>query len=234
MRTNRVQPRVCRPIVASVLGDELAETILCESGIDNLPDQLPSGPRDLEALSHELQPFVDLYRVLLHHTDRETALGIMRSTIIESGRVSHTSDATPSQPFDPSSFGAAQDGSGLRAGSPSTGRGALQPLNLTSPPPEGFAMSDEDLQAGFKLAMAYFSCEGELLAYGPELMRFRITSCNWCKAMQNAGAPELIPFICETDERFMDDHPTHRLRRPTAIGLGGDFCDFQFVPIEDL
>jgi hypothetical protein len=202
-------------VVSATLGEATANNILVESGVDDLPDELPSGPRDLEALARELQPFVDLYRVLLKHTDREMALQIMRRAIIESGAVSHASDATPSQP-------------------PPAGGGDVRPLNLTSPPPEGFVMSDGDMQESFKLAMAYFSCEGELLAYSPERVRFRVTSCNWCKAMQNAGAPELIAFICETDERFMDNHPTHRLRRPTAIGLGDDFCDFQFVPAENL
>jgi hypothetical protein len=47
--------------------------------------------------------------------------------------------------------------------------------------------------------------------------------------MQASGAPELIAFFCETDERFMDGHPTHQLIRPTAIGVGDDQCDFQFV-----
>ena len=80
--------------------------------------------------------------------------------------------------------------------------------------------------------MAHFSCEGQLIEYTPQRVQFHITSCNWCTAMRNAGAPELISFICETDERFMDNHPTHRLRRPTAIGLGDSHCDFQFVPID--
>jgi L-2-amino-thiazoline-4-carboxylic acid hydrolase len=47
--------------------------------------------------------------------------------------------------------------------------------------------------------------------------------------MHAEGTPELIVFFCETDERFMDGHPTHRLERPTAIGLGDACCDFQFV-----
>lgn len=115
-----------------------------------------------------------------------------------------------------------------------TGEGSSIPLNLTSPPPEGFSMSDTDLQAGFDLAMAHFSCEGRLIEYTPQRVQFHVTGCNWCAAMQNAGAPELIPFICETDERFMDNHPTHRLRRPTAIGLGHTHCDFQFVLIETI
>ena len=66
--------------------------------------------------------------------------------------------------------------------------------------------------------------------YTPQSVRFFVTQCNWCEAMNRAGAPELIPIFCETDERFMDDHPTHKLVRPTAIGLGHSRCDFQFVP----
>ncbi|MCL6554666.1 MAG: L-2-amino-thiazoline-4-carboxylic acid hydrolase, partial [Firmicutes bacterium] len=104
------------------------------------------------------------------------------------------------------------------------------PLNVTSPPPAGFTASPEALERRFATAMQFFSCEGQLLAYTPAEVRFHITSCNWVRAMERAGAPELIPFFCETDERFMDGHPTHRLVRPTAIGLGDDHCDFQFVP----
>ena len=205
MRPNRVQPQVCSNVLLSALDEATARTILRESGVDQLPNLLPSAPRDLDALARELQPFVDLYRSLQQHTDQESALKLIRSCIIESGLVSHTADQSPISHL------------------PS-------PLNLTSPPPEGFAMSDEDLQAGFKLAMAHFSCEGQLIEYTPQRVQFHITGCNWCHAMRNAGAPELIPFICETDERFMDNHPTHRLRRPTAIGLGHSHCDFQFVP----
>jgi hypothetical protein len=103
-------------------------------------------------------------------------------------------------------------------------------LQLTSPPPPGFQATQEELTRQFDVAMSFFSCQGHLLAYTPEYVRFHITGCNWVRAMQAAGAPELIPFFCETDERFMDHHPTHRLVRPTAIGLGDDHCDFEYVP----
>jgi hypothetical protein len=108
---------------------------------------------------------------------------------------------------------------------------ADEPLNLTSPPPPGFRGSPEEIQRGFDLAMRFFSCEGRLLSFSPDEVRFHVTGCNWVRAMERAGAPELIPFFCETDERFMDHHPTHRLVRPTAIGLGHTHCDFQFLPI---
>ena len=77
--------------------------------------------------------------------------------------------------------------------------------------------------------MQFFSCRGRLFEYTPEHVRFHIIGCNWVNAMEEAGTPELIPFFCEADERFMDDHPTHRLVRPTAIGLGDTHCDFRFV-----
>jgi hypothetical protein len=209
-------------VLLSAFDEATARTILQESCVDPLPHLLPSTPRDLDALAHELQPFVNLYRVLQQHTEQEMALALIRRCIIESGLVSHSAEAlTPRhQNGDPSPV--------------RTGEGSEAPLNLTSPPPPGFAMSDEELQAGFELAMAHFSCEGRLIEYTPQRVQFHITGCNWCAAMQNAGAPELISFICETDKCFMDNHPTHRLRRPTAIGLGYSHCDFQFVPIDEI
>ena len=212
MRPNRVQSIICQQVLAKTLGEPEARRLLQMADIDQLPTLLPAGPRDLSTLAHELQPFVTLYRALQTALDLDQAivLGLIRQCIIESGLVSHTSDAT------------------------AAASAQAQPLNLTSPPPEGFVMAEEDVQRGFELAMSYFSCEGQLIKYSPQRVQFHITGCNWCKAMQNAGAPELIPFICETDERFMDGHPTHRLRRPTAIGLGDSHCDFQFVPIADI
>jgi hypothetical protein len=178
------------------------------AGVANLPESLPAGPRDLAALTAELHPFVVVYRVLLQQCERECALAIMRVAIIDSGRTSHS---------------AAQEAQTSLTISPD------QPLVLTSPPPPNFQALPENLQSGFDLAMQFFSCEGQLLSYTPDLVRFTITDCNWCRAMQQSGAPELIPFFCETDERFMDGHPTHQLIRPTAIGVGDDQCDFQFV-----
>jgi hypothetical protein len=214
MRPNRVQPQICSQVLLSALDKDTVHTILRESGVAQLPHQLPSAPRDLAALARELQPFVALYRALQNHTNPDTALALIRQCIIQSGLASHAADQDSSNHPSPLSN--------------------PQPLNLTSPPLPGFAMSDKDLQAGFALAMAHFSCEGQLIEYTPQRVQFHITGCNWCTAMHNAGAPELIPFICETDERFMDNHPTHRLRRPTAIGLGQTHCDFQFVPIDSL
>lgn len=222
LRPNRVQKTVCREAVAEALGDAAADEVLRETGIVNLLDMLPAGPRDLEVLREELQPFVDLYRVLLARTDRETALRVTRRAIIESGVTSHAHDAVTQ--------GRASGGRPAMhqpmAPEPPSGKG----LKLTSPPPVGFQASAEDLARQFEVAMSYFSCTGTLLAYTPEYVRFHITGCNWVRAMQAAGAPELIPFFCETDERFMDHHPTHRLVRPTAIGLGDEHCDFHYVP----
>jgi hypothetical protein len=218
IRPNRVQKRACRKAVAEALGDAAADAVLRETRIADLPDLLPSGPRNLDALLRELQPFVDLYHAVLARADRDVALAVARQAIVQSGLESHAHDAgvqreeflqgTPVAP------------------EPQEARG----LNLTSPPPQGFRAGPEDLQRGFEVAMSFFSCEGRLLAYTPDFVRFHVTGCNWCRAMERAGAPELIPFFCETDERFMDDHPTHQLVRPTAIGLGDTHCDFQFIP----
>ncbi len=207
MRPHRCQPAACQAAISTVLGIVVAEQIMLDTGIATLPAELPNGPRDKAQLAAELQPFATLYRQLLHHTERETALAIMRRAIIDSGSVSHANSAA-NQPLE------------LQAG---------EPLVLTSPPPPGFHASEQELIAGFNLAMDFFSCEGELLNYTPDLLRFTITDCNWCHAMHSEGTPELIPFFCETDERFMDGHPTHQLVRPTAIGLGNTCCDFQFV-----
>jgi L-2-amino-thiazoline-4-carboxylic acid hydrolase len=208
---NRFHAGVCQRVLAAELGAAAAARICTEAGVADLPTVLPAGPRDFDALARELQPFVDLYRSLLGHTSREAALALIRACIIDSGSVSHSAEASASE----------------AAHTP-------QPLTLTSPPPAGFSMPDDEMQAGFDLAMRFFSCEGELLNYTPEHVRFHVTQCNWCEAMRAAQAPELIPFFCETDERFMDAHPTHRLVRPTAIGLGHTHCDFQFVPIGEI
>ena len=90
-------------------------------------------------------------------------------------------------------------------------------------------MPRDALRRAFDTAMAHFSCSGELLVYTADEVRFRITACNWCTAMQRLAAPELIEFFCETDERFMDGHPTHQLRLGTTIGRGGSRCEFQFT-----
>jgi hypothetical protein len=209
-----VQREVCRRVVSEALGAAAAEAVLREAGISDLPDRLPSGPRDLDALHAELQPFVDLYRAVLARAGRDVALSVARRAIIESGVTSHA-HATIAQEH-------------------AKAFAADEPLNLTSPPPPGFQSSAEELERGFDLAMKFFSCEGRLLAYSSEEVRFHVTGCNWVRAMERAGAPELIPFFCETDERFMDRHPTHRLLRPTAIGLGHTHCDFQFLPIETI
>jgi hypothetical protein len=206
MRPNRFQTHECRRILNGALGETRAQAIAQASGIDAIPALLDSGPRDLDALARELQPFVDVYRALLDAVPREQALALIRQCIIASGTVSHSADAVAG-PAD----------------------SAGQPLNLTSPPLPGFSLPAAELRRRFDIAMAQFSCEGELVEYAPERVRFFVTQCNWCEAMRRAGAPELIAFFCETDERFMDDHPTHRLVRPTAIGAGGERCDFQFV-----
>ncbi|MDQ7828869.1 MAG: L-2-amino-thiazoline-4-carboxylic acid hydrolase [Armatimonadota bacterium] len=220
-RPHRVQKAVCRRAVAAALGEEAAAAILRETGIAALPEDLPAGPRDLAALRRELQPFVDLYRAVLARSDRETALRVARDAIVGSGLRSHA-EAAAAQRRAMASTPAGADWWTDAAPGP--------PLNLTSPPPPGFRAPQDVLARQFDRAMEHFSCRGELLTYTPEVVRFRITACNWVRAMQEAGTPELIPFFCETDERFMDDHPTHRLERPTAIGLGDDHCDFRFVP----
>lgn len=224
LRPNRVQPRVVQAILSEVLGQEAAARILEDAGIAGLPDHLPSAPRDLDALTAELAPFVRLYRVLQERIDTRSALALVRRAIIESGIVTHGADVAAQQ------AAIAAGGQARRphdAGGVETLRG--EPLNLVSPPPPGFSMPPEALQSAFDLAMQHFSCAGELLTYTPEEVRFHITGCNWCKAMERSGAPELIEFFCETDEHFMDGHPTHRLRLPTTIGRGGRRCEFQFV-----
>jgi L-2-amino-thiazoline-4-carboxylic acid hydrolase len=208
MRPNRCQPSACRAAIAEALSPALADSVLTASGVADLPSALPGGPRDLAALTAELRPFVALHRELLLRCDHATALAITRRAIIDSGIVSH---------------GAAQESHQDAAPAPG------DPLVLTSPPPAGFSAPLAALQPGFETSMRSFSCQGELLSYTDELVRFTITSCNWCRAMEDLGAPELIAFFCETDERFMDHHPTHTLIRPTAIGLGHARCDFQFV-----
>lgn len=217
MRLNRVQPAVCRRVLTEALGETEAEAILRRTGVALLPALLPSRPRDLPALSLELQPFVDLYRALQRVRPQDVALQLIRMCIIESGLASHAAD---------------QD-EGTQAQDNATDE-SESPLNVTSPPPIGFTATPQALQRGFDVAMQYFSCDGVLFEYSPQRVHFHITGCNWCKAMQNADAPELISFICETDERFMDNHPTHRLRRDTAIGLGHSHCDFLFVPKEEM
>lgn len=208
IRANRFQSAACHAAITAILGEPTADVVMRASGTANLPQTLPSGPRDLAALTAELHPFVAVYHQLLHYCERERALAIMRVAIIDSGRTSH---------------GAAQEAQATQALSPN------EPLILTSPPPPDFWAAPEELEHSFALAMRFFSCEGQLLSYTPDSVRFQITGCNWCRAMQESGAPELIPFFCETDERFMDDHPTHQLIRPHAIGLGDGYCDFQFV-----
>ncbi len=208
MRPNRYQSTVCRHILSAELGAARAEALLLETGADVPPALLPSSPRDLDALSAELQPFVDVYRALQRLLPQDRALALIRECVIESGKVSHSAEAT----------------------APDSAQQNAPPLNLTSPPEPGFALPADELERRFQTAMRFFSCEGELDHYTPQSVRFFVTQCNWCEAMKRAGTPELIPIFCETDERFMDDHPTHRLVRPTAIGLGDSRCDFKFVP----
>lgn len=221
MRLNRVQPAVCRRVLSETLGKSEADAILQRARVAQLPALLPSQPRDLSALSLELQPFVDLYRALQQTQSQETALALTRRCIIESGLVSHAADQD-------------QDGNQTadKIAEVHAHTEAESPLNVTSPPPPGFTATPATLQRGFDLAMRYFSCEGVLFEYSPQRVHFHITGCNWCKAMENADVPELISAICETDVRFMDNHPTHRLRRDTAIGLGHSHCNFLFVPID--
>jgi hypothetical protein len=194
-----------------MLGQPAADQILAASGIAALPALLPSGPRDFDALASELQPFVELYRALVSQAGRQAALAIVRQAIVDSGLLSHAAEG----------------------GDPESHADEPQPLTLTSPPAAPLDVPGQELQARFDLAMRFFSCQGTLLEYSPERVHFQVNECNWCGAMRAAGAPELIPFFCETDERFMDQHPTHRLSRPAAIGLGDACCDFRFVPIAE-
>ncbi|MGQ0569677.1 MAG: L-2-amino-thiazoline-4-carboxylic acid hydrolase [Armatimonadota bacterium] len=219
LRPNRVQPSVVQAILSEALGQEAAAAILKHAGIAGLPDHVPSGPRDLDLLAAELAPFVRLYRTLQERIDTKSALALVRRAIIESGLVTHSADVTAQQ---------TAVAAGRQEEYPHTAR-EVEPLNLVSPPPPGFSMPPEALQSAFNLAMQYFSCTGELLTYTAEEVRFHITGCNWCRAMERLGAPELIEFFCETDEHFMDTHPTHRLRLPSTIGRGGHRCEFQFV-----
>jgi hypothetical protein len=213
LRPHRVQKRACRAAVAEVLGEEAADALMLETGIVGLPDLLPDGPRDLTALCQELQPFVDLYRAVAARTGRQVALAAARQAIIRSAVV-----------------GFASEDDALRREVAGGGRPAEPRLNLTGPPPPGFHAAPEELKRRFAASLRFFSCEGELLEYTPGRVRFHITHCNWVRAMERAGAPELAPFFCESDERFADGHPTHRLERPTAIGLGDARCEFRFVP----
>jgi len=216
LRPHRVQKQACWSAVAQVLGQEAADALLRETGIAGLPDLLPDGPRDLTALSRELQPFVDLYRAVGARAGREAALAVARQAIVRSAIA-----------------GFASEDDALRREVAGGGRPAQPRLNLTGPPPPGFRAAAEELGRRFAASMRFFSCEGELAEYTPGRVRFYITHCNWVRAMQQAGAPELAPFFCESDERFMDGHPTHRLERPTAIGLGDGRCEFRFVPRGD-
>ena len=129
MRPNRVQPQVCLQVLLSRLGEATARAILHESGLTQLPNLLPSAPRDLDALAHELQPFVNLYRSLQRHTSPETALTLIQACIIESGLVSHSSDQERLEIRD------------SREAEQSLIPNPQPPLNLTSPPPAGFAMT---------------------------------------------------------------------------------------------
>jgi hypothetical protein len=243
LRPNRVQKAVCREVLAAALDPGTAEAVLDETGISGLPDLLPEGPRDLAALSRELQPFVHLYRAVLARAGQAAALSATRQAIIRSAAVGFSraaevqlaevqgvevrqdAPARAAASHEPARSDSA-DGAASFTGQPVAVRG----LNLTSPPPPGFRAPAEELRRRFDVSMEFFSCEGRLLEYTPDRVRFHVTACNWVRAMQNAGAPELISFFCESDERFMDGHPTHRLDRPTAIGLGHTHCDFQFVP----
>ncbi|MDR7545233.1 MAG: L-2-amino-thiazoline-4-carboxylic acid hydrolase [Armatimonadota bacterium] len=213
LRPHRVQKQACRAAVAAVLGEEAADELMLETGIAGLSDLLPDGPRDLAALSEELQPFVDLYRAVAARTGRDVALAAARQAIVRSAIV-----------------GFASEDEALRREVAGGQRPAEPRLNLTGPPPAGFRVAREELQRRFAASLRFFSCEGQLLEYTPERVRFSITDCNWVRAMQRAGAPELAAFFCESDERFADGHPTHRLERPTAIGLGHASCEFRFVP----
>lgn len=208
-RPNRFQAQACQHILAEQLGPAIATSVLVAAGVADLPAVLPAGPRSRAQLTAELAAFVRLYHALQRTCNAATALALIRRCIIESGAVSHSEAAQ------------SQASATLAPG---------QPLNLTSPPVPGFNATPAQLKAGFELAMQFFACDGELLAYTPELVHFSVTHCHWCNAMHDLDAPELIPFFCETDERFMDGHPTHTLVRPSAIGLGDQCCDFRFVP----
>src|SRR5262245_36438192 len=88
-RPHRCQLAPCRAALTDALGAALAEEILVAAGIAELPGRLPAGPRDLEALTAELRPFVALYRELLRRCDSTMALRVVRRAIIDSGMVSH-------------------------------------------------------------------------------------------------------------------------------------------------
>lgn len=208
MRPHRIQRRIAAAEVAAVLGPEASAAALAESGIDRLPDELPSGPRPLAALQAELAPAVRLYEALLRRLPRESALAVLRRVIIRSGLVAHGDEAAR-QAADP------------------------HDISLTSPPPGPVTLSQAELQAAFAAQLAFFSCEGELHVYSPEELAFTITRCNWCTALANLGAPELTPFFCETDQLSMEGHPTHDFTRPHTIQAGDGYCDFRFKKREE-
>jgi hypothetical protein len=214
LRPHRVQRRVVQAVLSERWSPDEVADILDRSGIAALPEEIPAGPRDLDALMQELEPFVRLYRILQERLDTAGALALVRLAIVRSGLVSHASEP-------------AAHAVTIEAGA---GRSTeVRPLNLVTPPPPGFAMTQEALDRGFAAAMAHFSCEGRLLVYAPDEVRFSITMCHWCTVMERLAAPELIEFFCETDERFMDGHPTHELRLATTIGRGGQTCEFRFA-----
>lgn len=204
MRPNRVQRSVVAEALGAVLPPAEVQQVLRETGTAELPEQLPAGRRSLADLQAELAPFVRLYRALQARLPQAGALDVMRRIITGSGLISLGNEAQR-QAADP------------------------HDISLTSPPSGPVQLTAAQLQAAFAEKLAFFSCEGHLDVYTPDELRFTVTACNWCTAMQAAGTPELTAFICETDWLSMDGHPTHEFQRPTTIHAGDGHCDFRFI-----
>ncbi|MBM3451021.1 MAG: hypothetical protein FJX78_08620 [Armatimonadetes bacterium] len=221
LRPNRFQSHLVASILANALGPDVAEQVLAGAGAADLPALSPSAPRDLDALAGELRPFSSLYRALEERLPKAEALALVRLAILRSSSAAHLAMAEAQI--------AAADEIAAPARGPSDAAFDEPPLNVVSPPAPSFQMPLEKQAAPFDRAMAYSACRGTLFRYDSEEVRFHVTDCHWCRAMEREGTPELIEFFCETDARFMDDHPTHRLRLSSTIGRGGAVCDFRFV-----
>jgi hypothetical protein len=232
LRPNRVQPPIVRAVLEDALGPAAADEILEALDFGSVPTLRPAGPRDIASLRDELRPFSKLYRALSGRVGAASALAHARAAIVRSGLEAHAAmrEAQEAE-LTESPRGEGAPRIGRPDGGPDPGPDSEHeppPLNVVSPPSPSFHMAPGELQSSFGRAMAYFACDGRLFRYDADEVRFHITRCGWCRAMELEGTPELIEFFCETDERFMDEHPTHRLTLNGTIGRGAAVCDFRF------
>lgn len=69
----------------------------------------------------------------------------------------------------------------------------------------------------------------------PDRSFVNITRCFFHDYLRRAGRPELTRIVCEIDVLFADElsKPRYgvRFERPTAMGMGGDVCRFQFTRV---